>query len=186
MIRFRAIEQEDLELLRDWRNDPEVRLICREYRLLNMPMQDYWFEGLLNDTTHLMYFIEATDCANGTPFTMKDHEPRGIGVCGWTFIDWRSRHSMLSIYIGDKEYRTEEYYAAILHELHRIAFNELNLHCIRYEMYDFHPNREYFVKAGYKKTGVRTEQYYHDGKYRDIIVMSILKEDWKCNDRNTH
>ena len=51
MIKFRPIERDDLDLLRDWRNDPEIRLFCREYRLLNLERQERWFDSLTADTT---------------------------------------------------------------------------------------------------------------------------------------
>ena len=176
LIRFRQIEEDDLEMLRDWRNSPDVRIRCREYRLLNMPLQEWWHGSLTHDTDTLMHII----IANGkgkSPFKLGDSEI-AIGVAGWTFIDWRSGHALISIYVGEEKYRTDEYYAAILQELHRIAFKELRLETARAEIYDFDPEKQIFYKAGYEETGRRKGQYFHDGKLWDIIVMSISKKDY--------
>jgi len=176
LIRFRQIEEDDLKTLRDWRNDPAVRIRCREYRLLNMPMQGWWFGGLTHDTDTLMHLVIANGKGKST-FKLGDSE-KPIGVAGWTFIDWRSGHGLISIYVGEEKYRTDEYYAAIMHELHRIAFGELRFETVRAEIYDFDPEKHIFYKAGYKETGRREQQYFHNGKLWDIIVMSISKADY--------
>lgn len=164
LVKFRPVEREDLELLQSWRNDPEIRLICREYRQLSLDHQVYWYENTILDTDCMMFVITAAD--KGNP----------IGVCGWTFIDWRSRHALLSLYIGDPSYRNEDYYAAIFTELHRVAFKELGLHVVRAEIYDFDPRKEMFFKAGYKETGRRRQQYFHNGRFWDIIITDIVDE----------
>ena len=166
LVRFHPIERDDLSLLQGWRNDPDVRLICREYRLLTILHQEDWYERVTRDTDFLMSKIEAVDSG------------AFIGVCGWTFIDWRSRHALLSMYIGDKDYRTDRYYAAILHGLHSVAFNELGMNCVRAEIYDFDPRKEHFYRAGYKENGRRRQQYYHNGEFWDIIITDLLRGEW--------
>ena len=39
-----AVEQESIEQLRVWRNDPELRKYFREYKELSSTMQREWFE----------------------------------------------------------------------------------------------------------------------------------------------
>lgn len=174
LIKLEPIEYEDLPMLQAWRNDPEVRLICREYRLLSMEHQRDWYEKIILDTDFLMFKIKKID------------SPISIGVCGWTFIDWRSRHALLSLYIGDSIWRSDDYYAAIFDALHSIAFLELNLHCVRAEVYDFDPRKSMFYNAGYKESGRRREQYYHDGRHFDIIIMDLLKSEWVAPDDKWH
>jgi RimJ/RimL family protein N-acetyltransferase len=223
MIKFRPIERDDLDLLRDWRNDPEIRLFCREYRMLNLERQEKWFDSLTADTACEMYGIisdqrhylgvavcplcdyqwlaiipvggnlieiECPSCGenHGKMDADSTQEIDGqlIGVCGWTFIDWRSRHAMLSYYIGEKEHRSEETELTVLSELHRIAFNELNIAVCRAEIYDFDPRLPVIKKAGYVETGRRVKQYFHDGDYRDIIILSLNVKDWKNGSSDIH
>lgn len=44
LVGLRAVEREDLSLLRDWRNIPEFRKNFREVRELNLANQESWFE----------------------------------------------------------------------------------------------------------------------------------------------
>ena len=165
LIRFAPIEREDLGMLQAWRNDPEVRLICREYRLLTMAHQQAWYDDIVLDPNNVMFKI--IDCKDGRP----DFE--AIGVCGITFIDWRSRHGLLSIYLGLTG-AISNYYSAVLSELKRVAFDELNLHCLRAEIYDFDPRKEIILSNGFIETGKRRQQYYHKGKFWDIIIADVI------------
>ena len=45
-IGLRAVEKEDLQLLRDWRNISSFRRNFREVRELSMYDQEKWFESL--------------------------------------------------------------------------------------------------------------------------------------------
>ena len=53
-IGLRALEQEDLSLLRDWRNREHYRMYFREYRELNLDNQRQWFEKqVVNNDNHV-------------------------------------------------------------------------------------------------------------------------------------
>ena len=61
-VNLRALEKEDLELLKKWRNDKRTRTHTREYRLLNMINQREWFETIhkQNPPTHFFPTPEKT------------------------------------------------------------------------------------------------------------------------------
>ena len=164
-VRFRAIEREDLKQLRDWRN--ELKGNFREYRMLSMANQEAWFESLLTDKKTLMYAIEAPALGGGQEL---------VGVCGWTYIDWLNRHAELSIYIGGQKGKGVG--TTALEELHRIAFEELNLHTVRLEVYDFNPAKTLYPKLGYKIVGIWRECHFYKGRYWDSILMDMTREDW--------
>ena len=49
-----AIEREDLNTLRIWRNNEELKKHFREYRQINSDMQEKWFENkVLNDKSSI-------------------------------------------------------------------------------------------------------------------------------------
>ena len=48
-VNLRALEIEDLEIHKKWRNDKINRRHTREYRLLNMINQKEWFEFVSKD-----------------------------------------------------------------------------------------------------------------------------------------
>ena len=51
-----AIEENELEQLRKWRNLPEYRKHFREYRDISASMQRKWFENVVNNDNSTIIF----------------------------------------------------------------------------------------------------------------------------------
>lgn len=164
-LTFRPIERADIKQLRLWRNSPDIRVRCREYRLLSVEDQTKWFESLLNDRSVYMLAVEA--------------ESKLIGVCGLTGINWVNSTAELSIYIGPEEERHKGYGRGIVNELLRIAFMELNLNRVWLECYEFNrPGLELFESCGFIREGILRDHVFKDGKYRSSVMMGISRKEW--------
>lgn len=176
-IILRAIESDDLPLLRDWRNTEDFRKYFREYQELNLANQDLWFKKyVVEDKNTLMFMIE--DKESGTP----------IGVCGLCYINWIHRNADLSIYIGkDNLYIDTEkngYAFDVFDQLFEYGFNRLNLHKIWCEIYSFDEKKhELFKNYGLKQDGVLRDNYFYDGEYQDSHLFSILSSEWRLKYR---
>ena len=96
---LRAIERGDLEALRGWRNQPEMRRFFREYREISEDMQTAWYEKkVLADPATRMFAIE--DLVTGDL----------LGACGLCYIDTINRNADFSIYLGaDDLYIDDEF-----------------------------------------------------------------------------
>jgi len=164
---FRAIERDDLQQLRDWRNDPEIRTRTREFRLLSMENQERWYKALHDDRNTIM-------------FAVLDGKKSLIGVVGLTYIDWKNRRAEISIYVGDKEAQGQGYGLDALKTIMRYGFHDTNLHKLYAEIFAFNePSVRLFEKAGFKRDGVKREDQYVDGKYWDTYAYSILEGEFK-------
>ena len=161
-----AVEKEDLKQLRDWRNDPEFKKHFREYRELNMIMQDKWFkEKVADDKTTMMFSIRRLS------------DGKLLGCCGFVYINWVHRHADLSLYIGwNKAYIDEKGYAEEACKLlFDYGFNELNLHKIWTEIYEFDTKKKkLYDKFGFNQDGLLRENYFYDGKWWDSRILSLL------------
>ena len=162
-VKFRELRSSDQEDLIKWRNTKELKDNFREYRLIDEFHQSEWFENLHKDGKTLMYAITAQDIL--------------IGVCGWTYINWLTRRAELSIYIG-LEFQNKGYGTAALHELHRIAFEELNFKSVYLNVYDFNPAKNLYPTVGYSIKGVQRWEHFHAGQYWSTIYMDMSKEEW--------
>ncbi len=61
----------------------------------------------------------------------------------------------------------------------RFAFEQLGLNRVELEVYAFNPRAvRTYEKAGFRRDGVRRQALYRDGKFHDIYLMGILREDW--------
>lgn len=167
LVLLRAVEKKDLKRLRDWRNDPDVKKFTREYRELSMQNQMQWLESLAKDKNTMMFAVETK-------------KRKLIGCTGLTYIDWKNSRAEVSIYIGDKNYKGKGYGTDTLKTLMRYGFEELNLHMLFGEIFEYNKaNIRLFEKCGFKRDGVLRHRLYRDGKYWNSVVYSILRDEWK-------
>ena len=168
-ISLYAIEREDLQQLRDWRNNPEFRKHFREYRELNMHQQEIWFdEKVVKDNSTLM-------------FSIKDNSGELLGCCGFVYINWIHRHADLSLYIGRQDaYIDEEGYAEeSCRLLLDYGFNELCLNKVWTEIYEFDDKKKtLYDMFGFKQDGLLRQNYWYDGKWWDSRILSILHQEF--------
>jgi len=166
-VRLRAIELEDLPLLKKWRN--ELRHFFREYRLITDAHQLEWYNSIQDDKRFIHYAIDVWD----------GEDWRLIGSCNWSNIDWVSRHAEVGRYIGDPEYRGKGYGLKMTIELHRIAFQDLDMNTVRGEVWAYNTyNINFLRKFGYKEVGrYRNAKFYKD-KYHDSILFDMTRGEW--------
>lgn len=178
LIRVRPIEQDDLPQLRDWRNAPEIRGRSREYRLLNMVNQLDWFEKMSRDPNQFMVMVEIGPINPEKP--SDETSWIAVGVMGLCYIDWVARHGELSIYIGPADLRGKGLGVAMVQELCRIGFEELNLHRIWLECYlEANPmGIRLFEKCGFKEEGRLREHNYAHKIYGTSMIMGLLRSEW--------
>lgn len=172
LVGLRAVERDDLFLLRDWRNISDFRKNFREVRELNMENQEKWFERIVeNSKNDFMFMIER----------LSDKQP--IGVCGLVYVNWIIRSADFSFYIGEEaKYIDDDGYAE---EATRLlldyGFNNLNMHKIWTELYDFDQKKiKFFMeKFKFKKDGLLRDNCFEAGEYSDSHIYSILESEFK-------
>ena len=166
-VGLRAVEQEDLSYLRDWRNLPDFRKHFREVRELSLTDQDAWYESL-QKTKHINYMFIIVDLVTNVP----------IGAAGLLYVNWINRSGDFSFYIGENEMyigddgKANE--AAKL--LIDYGFKNLNLHKIWMELYEFDNQKiDFFTKNfDFKEDGRLRDNCFEDGRYWDSLIISLL------------
>ena len=175
-VLLRAISPDDLEQLRLWRNNPEFRKHFREYLDISQQMQMKWFQDTVNEDRNTIMFA-IVDKKTG----------QLLGCCGLCYINWVHRNADLSIYIGaDDVYIDSDGYAkdACL-TLMSYGFNEINLHKIWTEIYEFdHRKIELYDDLGFSVDGRLRENYFYDGKWWESILLSKLASEFSLGDDN--
>ncbi|MFZ3138508.1 MAG: GNAT family protein [Thermodesulfovibrionales bacterium] len=170
-VGLRAIEKDDLPYLLEWRNNPEYRKYFREYRELGMGQQYSWYEDIvLKDQKTIMFSIIA----------LKSR--RLLGACGLCYINWIDRNADLSIYIGaDNLYIDKKYAPDTASTIMKYAFDELGLHRLWAEIYDFDtPKIKFFEQLGFKPDGCHRETHWTEGKWCNSLFYSLLQEEFSC------
>jgi len=172
LVGLRAVEKEDLQLLRDWRNIEEFRKNFREVRELNMANQIQWYEkSCVNNPNDFMFII----------IELADNKP--VGACGLLYINWVIRSADLSFYIGkNEEYIDEKGLAKDSAQLLiKYGFENLNLNKIWMELYEFDNKKLNFFQNqfDFKIDGRLRQNCFENGKYYDSFILSLLNKDYK-------
>ncbi len=179
-IRLRAAEREDIPTFVRWINDPEVT----EDLLFAMPMshaaEEQWFDAMMsNPTSEHTLVIEL-------PEDDSDQDYRPIGNCQFLNIDWRNRSSEVGIMIGEKEFWNQGFGTETMQCLLEHGFNTLNLHRIWLQVIDKNKRGiRAYEKAGFTHEGIYRQAHYQHGRYYDIYLMSVIKDEWLHKEKIT-
>ncbi|MEJ0034115.1 MAG: GNAT family protein [Bacteroidota bacterium] len=168
LVGLRALEREDLPLLRDWRNITSFRRNFREYRELNMANQEGWFSRVNASPNDFMFMIE----------TLADKTP--VGACGLLYTNWIIRSADFSFYIGHNESYIDD--KGLAKEAAQLligyGFQNLNLHKVWMELYEFDTKKlKFFEELGFHVDGTLRDNCFEDGKYWNSKIISLLSSD---------
>jgi RimJ/RimL family protein N-acetyltransferase len=165
---LRAVEESDLGILRDWRNNPDFRKNFREHRELNLENQKKWFFKLQENPNDFMFVI----------VDKEKHEP--IGACGLLYTNWIIRSADFSFYIGkDALYVDEKFAKDAIISLINYGFNDLNLNKLWMELYEYDKKKlDLFLNIfNFKIDGKLRCNAFANGKYWDSYIISLLKDE---------
>ena len=165
-VGLRAIERDDLPVLMVWRNQPEYRRYFREYRELSSLHQEQWFENKVMNDEHTEMFAIVDLQTNEL-----------LGACGLCYIDWINRNADFSIYIGkDGVYIDDVYAIDASRVMMKYGFEELNLHRLWAEIYDFDNQKQKMFEAlGFSFEGRHKEQHWTEERWCDSLYYGIVK-----------
>jgi RimJ/RimL family protein N-acetyltransferase len=175
-VRFRGVEREDIPTFVKWLNDPEVLKGILIHHPVSQATEGNWFEEMLKHPAdeHVMG-IEVPD----TPVEGGEEHWKLIGTLAFDNIDWRNRCAEFGIMIGDKSYWNQGYGTEAVHLLVKHGFNTLNLNRIYLHVFNNNPRAiRAYEKAGFVHEGRLRQAEFKDGKYIDILVMSMLKDEF--------
>jgi diamine N-acetyltransferase len=168
-LRLRAPEREDIPFFVRWLNNPEVRQGLLHYLPMSQVEEQAWFERMLQRP------------ADEHPLTIDikiDGGWRAIGNCAFFNIDWRVRSAEIGILVGEKEFWNQGYGTEAMQLYVQHGFGTLNLNRIALDVYANNLRAiRCYEKAGFKHEGVKREAMYKDGKYIDVLIMSVLRRD---------
>jgi len=171
LVRLRAIERTDIERFRVWLNDPEVIEGLVIYTPLSLTDEEDWFDNIRK---------RPMDERPMTIEVQQDAEWIAVGNCSFFDIDWRCRAAKLGIFIGDKSFWNKGYGTKVMQLLLKHGFETLNLNRIALDVYENNPRAiRAYEKAGFRLEGKKRQAMYKAGRYMDVLIMSVLREEWR-------
>jgi RimJ/RimL family protein N-acetyltransferase len=173
-IRLRSAERQDIPQFVTWLNDPEVIENLMIYAPMSIAEEEDWFNHMLE---------RAKDERPLVIEVLENDKWIMVGNCGIHNIDWRCRSAELGIFIGEKSFWNRGYGTAVMRLLIKYGFQTLNLNRLMLDVYDSNPRAiRTYEKAGFIHEGRKRRAMYKDGRYKDILIMSVLRDEWNEKD----
>ena len=170
-IRLRAIEREDLPRFVAWLNDPEVRRNMLLYQPLSLAQEEEWFKGILErhpDEQPLVIEVSA------------DSGWQAVGNVSFFNLNAHDRSAEIGIFIGEKKFWDQGYGTESMRLMLQHGFEDLNLNRIYLRVYETNPRgMRAYEKAGFILEGRLRQDRFLDGKYIDVLLMSVVRSEWQ-------
>ncbi len=126
--------------------------------------EEKWFDRVGEDPNAVQWVIEV----GGKP----------VGFTGISGINWRHSNGETGIAIGDKSLWRKGIASDAMILRTAFCFRELNLHKIRTRAFmENEASKRALQKAGYRESGIQREEMFRDGRFRDIWMGEVLRED---------
>lgn len=165
-ILLREFQQEDYTALASWMNDFSVT------RYLSTK---YWLPQTAGDVSaYLSSLLESTHSAYH--FVIADPESKVyLGQIDLYEVNWRLRCATLGmvVIVPGRGYGAEA-----LRIIRRFAFDTLGLERLEMEVHEDNlAALRCYEKAGFLREGVKRNAFFSEGRFRNVVMMSALRED---------
>ncbi len=164
-IKLVRLTAEDIEMVRNWRNSPEVAPYMYSENHISEADQQKWFANVNESKSAIYWIIE--------------YEGKKLGLASVTGIDHTLQSCYWAFYLGDLSVRGAGIGAKVEYNVMDYVFSELNLNKLRCEV--FVTNHK--VIQMHEKYGFRREAYYREHCIKgdqklDVVGLAILKSEW--------
>lgn len=167
-VTLRAIENEDLELMREMLNEPEIENAVVGWAFpVSKYQQQKWYENNINNNTNLRFIIETPE--NGA-----------VGLATLTNIDWKNRSANHGIKLANRNNRGKGVGTDTVMAVMKYAFEELNLHRLNGSWLGKNIGSEkLYTKCGWVVEGMQRQSVYKNGEFHNLMQVGILKSEYE-------
>lgn len=170
-LKLREVEESDLEIICKWRNNWDVLKNLFSYLPISLTKQKRWYENYINDSTTQTFIIEYKI------------ENKPIGTVTLAHIDYKNQNAEAGILIGEKDYRGKGLAKQALNLVIDYGFNELNLNRIYLHLLETNQSAlRLYESLGFKREGLLRNHQYKQGRFCNVIVMGLLKDEYLSNE----
>lgn len=164
-IELIPLKENDIELVREWRNSPEVSQYMYTDDFITKDQQEKWLDKI-NQEENSRYWIVK-------------YEDQKIGLASITDIDRRNNKCFWGFYLGNTEIRGKGIGAKIEYNVLKIVFDEMKLNKLCGEVFSFNEKVvKMHEKFGFRREGYLRNHIFKNNKYHDVIVIGLLNSEW--------
>lgn len=168
IIQLRKLAASDYTIYHDWQNDMEVM------KSTNLHLDLHTLE----ETKQFVTTIASQSNAKAYMIVHKRTE-RLVGIVSLINIDYKNRSAECIIDIGAKDMWKKGIGSSAIFLILELAFLELNLHRVYLQVFSFNKRAiKLYEKMGFIHEGSQRQALYRMVKWHDIIMMSILENEY--------
>lgn len=165
-IELIPLAEEHLELVRAWRNSPEVSAYMYTDAQISAEQQKAWFEKQRTNAAVKHWVIS--------------YDNKLLGLASITDISGVFNSGSWAFYLGDTGVRGAGIGGKVEYKVLSYVFDELQLNKLKCEVFVFN---EQVIKM-HEKFGFRREAYFREhclknGKYIDVVGLAMLRSEWE-------
>lgn len=171
-VRLRGLDKQDLPICVVWLNDPDVRQGLNRYLPLSIDQEESWYKDISSHPPEEMPMI----------IEISDKKDSWIPIGCTSFVNYlpRDRSAEFGVFIGEKKYWQQGYGNEVTRLMLKHGFNNLNLHRIYLRVFETNPRAiRCYENVGFIHEGRMRQGVFQDGKYIDILLMSVLYPEWQ-------
>jgi RimJ/RimL family protein N-acetyltransferase len=174
LVKLRAVDERDVDDILGWVNDHSVvgNLATFAGKPLTRDDELAWVRKMHTSAEDRVYTVSSAD-------------GRYLGQVGVHQIFWRSQVARGAAVIANKGDHGKGYGSAAIASLLDIAFGDrarggLGLH--KMWLMVFRTNErslKTWQRLGFQQEGILRDEYFHDGKWHDMVRLSMLAPEWQ-------
>jgi UDP-4-amino-4,6-dideoxy-N-acetyl-beta-L-altrosamine N-acetyltransferase len=168
MIRMRDVQSEDKEMIRQWRNKPEVAEYMYTDHYITHEEHDRWFERISDDASCRYWIIVCDDI--------------DVGLVNLYDVDEKNQRCYWAFYVADPSARGKGVGSFVEHFVLSYVFEELGLNKLCCEVLGFNePVVNMHKGFGFQQEGLFRDHIIKGGKPYDVVALAMLRGDWESN-----
>lgn len=173
LINLRPLKKSDLDEIMKWINDLEVTKYLSSFLFpVSRPEEEKYMEKMMTKNDKQKNLVIETK------------EGDYVGQITLDNIDWKNRNAELGIVIGNKKNWGKSYGTEAIKMFLRHGFHQMNLYSIYLWVFEYNQRGiRCYEKCGFKKDGALRKSHFYQGKFHNVLLMSILGDEFEVTDK---
>lgn len=168
MVSFRDLTPGDKDMIRAWRNLPEIRKYMYTDHVISEQEHEAWFQRITKDAS-CRYWVIVCDGED-------------VGLVNLYGIDRTNRRCYWAFYVVSPNVRGKGVGSFTEYFVLRYVFDDLQLNKLCCEVLDFNQGVVRMHKGfGFVQEGLFRRHVIRDGTPHDVVCLAILREEWEAN-----
>lgn len=169
-VTLRVMEEKDLEKVYSWKNNFELtKMIMSSPVPVARYQIEEWYRALQGDKNEVLFGIYVNSSIAGIVRIMSVNRLHSIAKFG--------------MYIGENNLRSKGTGKKVLNLVLNYAFKDLNLNKISLTVLEKNTIAiKLYENEGFKKEGLLRQEFWLNGRYENLVVMGMLREEYERSD----